>query len=376
MRSVKDIQYLVYPDKEECNSIVQRFLENPIPYRIAYSSDVELDSILHELQCKDIDSKDVIVLKTFLGRFYQVCPGSPHMICCRYRVINTCFNCLYNCTYCYMHVYLNSYGIIQFTNTERLFNELNDFISNCSPSMVYRIGTGEFTDSLMFDEITGLGSELIRFFSQHQNIFFELKTKSSNVDHLLNIPYKGNAVIAWSLNTPHNINYYEHHTAALQERINAAIKAIDAGYYVAFHFDPIILYKDWEHDYYSVLQLLKKEIDPNKVVWISLGGFRYHLHFREILREKFPDEMMTVNEMFPGIDGKYRYYKPLRIYIYSFMYQQLREIFKKAYIYLCMETDYMWQEITGKNFTSSEDLEIDISNHLSYHFIKKNHILY
>ena len=376
MRTIQDINYLVFPEKEIENKIVLKFLNTSIANKISYHNESELDSIIHKLQSNNINSKDVILLKPFLGRFYQVCPGSPHMICCRYRVINTCFNCLYNCSYCYMHVYLNSYGIIQFTNTDRLFIELNDFIKSCSPSMIYRIGTGEFTDSLMFDEITGLGCDLIQFFSKYNNIFFELKTKSSNVDHLINIPSKGNAVIAWSLNTPQNIAYYEHDTASLDERIHAAAKAIDAGYYVAFHFDPIILYQGWEDDYYNVIKLMQEKIDYEKVVWISMGGFRYHLHFREILRDTFPEEMMTVYEMFPGIDGKYRYFKPLRIKIYNFMYTHLHAIFKKAYIYLCMETDYMWKEITGKDFNSSEELEQDIANHLNYRFIQKNTILY
>lgn len=376
MRTIRDIHYLIYPEVEHSNPIVVKFLQSSIVNRVAYHDETELHNILNELIIKGVDSKDVVVLKPFLGRFYQMCPGSPNMICCRYRVINTCFNCLFNCSYCYMHVYLNSYGIMQFINTDRLFIELDGFIKSCVPSMIYRIGTGEFTDSLMCDEITGIGSDLIQFFSRYNNIFFELKTKSSNIDHLLDIPTKGNAVIAWSLNTPHNIAYYEHGTASLQERIHAAVKAINAGYYVAFHFDPIILYQGWEDDYCNVIQLLQGNIDPDKVVWISLGGFRYHLHFREILRDKFPEEMMTVYEMFPGVDGKYRYFKPLRIKIYTFMYQKLHEIFKKSYIYLCMETDYMWKEITGKDFASSEELELDIASHLNYRFIQKNPILY
>lgn len=376
MRTIQDIHYLVFPKRELNNQIVQNFLNTSIANKISYHTESELDTIIHELQSNNVNSKDVIVLKPFLGRFYQVCPGSPRMICCKYRVVNTCFNCLYNCSYCYMQMYLNSYGIMQFANTDRLFTELNDFMKSCSPSMVYRIGTGEFTDSLMFDDITGIGYNLIRFFSRYNNIFFELKTKSSNVDHLLDIPYKGNAVIAWSINTPQNIADYEHDTALLEERIHAAVKAINAGYYVAFHFDPIILYQGWEEDYLNVIKLMQEKIDPEKVVWISMGGFRYHLHFREILRDTFPEEMMTVYEMFTGNDGKYRYFKPMRIRIYDFMYIHLHEIFKKAYIYLCMETDYMWKKITGKNFNSSEELEQDMANHLSYHFTQKNTILY
>jgi len=376
MRTINEIQYLLYPYENVNDEIVKRFFGTVIPYKIPYKNEDDLVLIINELKDRCIDSKDVIIIKPFLGRFYQVCPGSPNMICCRYRVINTCFNCLYNCTYCYMHIYLNSYGIIQFNNTARLFAELNNFLTTCSSSMIYRIGTGEFTDSLMMDEITGLGRDLIQFFSVHDTIFFELKTKSSNVDHLLDVQKKGNAVIAWSLNTTANIALYEHGTASLTERINAAVKAIDAGYYIAFHFDPIILYDNWEEDYYTIITLLKHYINPQRVVWISLGGFRYHLHFREILQNKFKDEMMTTGEMFPGRDGKYRYFKPIRMQLYHFMYKHLQELFHKTYIYLCMETDDVWYQITGKYFNSSEELESDMANHLYKHFVQKKTILY
>jgi len=376
MRTINEIQYLVYPHKNINDEIVKRFYSTAIPHKIPYKNEDDLVLIVNELKDSCIDSKDVIIIKPFLGRFYQVCPGSPNMICCRYRVINTCFNCLYNCTYCYMHIYLNSYGIIQFNNTDRLFAELNNFVTTCSSSMVYRIGTGEFTDSLMMDEITNLGRQLIQFFSVHDTIFFELKTKSSSVDHLLDVQTKGNAVLAWSLNTSANIALYEHGTASLTERINAAVKAIDAGYYIAFHFDPIIMYDNWEEDYYNIIALLKQYINPQRVVWISLGGFRYHLHFREILRNKFNHEMMTTGEMFPGRDGKYRYFKPIRVKMYHFMYKHLQELFHKTYIYLCMETDDVWHQITGKYFNSAEELESDMANHLYKHFVQKKTILY
>ncbi len=53
------------------------------------------------------------------------------------------------------------------------------------------MGTGEFTDSLMMDEVTGIGGAIIEHTSGMPNIMMELKTKSDNIDHLLDIRGKG-----------------------------------------------------------------------------------------------------------------------------------------------------------------------------------------
>jgi len=330
-----------------------------------FSSDSELGRIINELKL-EYDSKEVLILKKFPGRKFQKCPGSSEVICCNYYLLNTCFNCLYDCTYCFLNSYLNSFGIVQFTNLEELVPAIEEFAS--SADKIVRVGTGEFTDSLMFDEITGISRSLVSATAGIKNLFLEFKTKSANIDHILEIENKGNTVLAWSLNTEKNINEYEAGTASLEERLHAAYKAQKNGYYTAFHFDPMIKYSGWIDDYIAVIDTVFNDLSPEKIVWISLGCFRYSSGFKDIIKHKYPLEKLTIEEMFPGIDGKYRYLKSERVTIFSKMKNRISHYSDKPFVYLCMEGEDMWREIFNADFKTSEDLELAFSDHLIRHF--------
>lgn len=361
IRTVNDIKFIVAPHDSTDSKMFAAFKHACNANILLYRCEVELENHVRWLEHNGIGSKDVVILKKFLGRFVQKCPGSLRVICCNYRVINTCFNCLYDCSYCFLRGYLNTFGIVQFLNVEDLMTEVENFFQSSSPHMVYRIGTGEFTDSLMFDSVTKLGEELIVRASKYPNIMIELKTKSSNVDHLLSISQKGNAVLSWSIASEINIARYERGTATLQQRLRAMQKAVSANYYVAVHFDPIILYNGWENDYKRLVKMLFEHVDATKIVWISLGGFRYAPGFKDVLKNLESDEEMTLQEMFPGIDGKFRYFKPIRIAMYKFLLDHIRAFTSQPFIYLCMESSDVWNQVMGKNYATSEELEKDFS---------------
>lgn len=367
MKTLEDVKAVVYREKDVNLTLVSKFLKTDSE-KYTYTDEDSLGIIIDNLK-KKFNSKEVIILKEFKGRFFQMCPGTPEMICCNYRLINTGFNCLYDCAYCYLQLYLNSFGIVIFTNMDEVLRELDHFLLEMDPEKVYRIGTGEFTDSLMIDDTTSFGELLIEKLSAHKNIFFELKSKSDIVDHLLNIHPKGNAVLGWSMNTPSNINSYEKDTADLEMRLNAAEKSVKAGYYAAFHFDPIILYNNWEEEYAEVIRKIFSHVNGNKIVWISLGGVRYNPSFKDIIRNNFPDEKITSGEFFPAKDGKYRYLKPLRKKVYSFFKSEIEKYSKTPYIYMCMEADYMWEDVFGYNFTTSEEFEDHFADYLQKTFL-------
>lgn len=333
---------------------------------IEFNSEQDLSLTIFELK-KQYKSKEVLILKEFMGRKFQKCPGSPNVICCNYYLLNTCFNCLYNCTYCFLNSYLNSFGIVQFVNLE----DLKDLIKSYCGSVNHpvRIGTGEFTDSLMFDEITSISGDLIESTSDIPNLFLEFKTKSSNIEHLENIRNRGNTVLAWTVNTQKNIDLYEDGAANIYERINAAVKAQSWGFNTAFHFDPIIKYNNFIDEYFKIIELMSEKLNPSKIVWISLGCFRYSPGFKDIIKNSFPEEMLTIEEMFPGIDGKYRYLLPERIEIFKQIKTKIEHHFPGVFIYLCMEDTEMWRKVFGRNYNISDDLENDFSNHLLKNFM-------
>ncbi len=368
MIGIDDVKVIVYDKNKSRNPLVRKFLSLTGREYMPYSDDSNLNGIIKELIKKGFRSKEVIILKEFFGRVFQKCPGSKEVICCNYLLLNICFDCFYNCTYCFLNSYLNTFGIIQFTNFKEQLGEFRNFIEK-EEGVLKRIGTGEFTDSLMMDEITGFAEYLINITSEFKHVMIEFKTKSSNVEHLLNVQKKGNAVLAWSLNTEKNIMLYEEGTASLHERIDSAVKAADAGYFVAFHFDPVIVSENFIEEYFNIIDTLFSRVNNEKIVWISLGCFRYSPGFKEILNDRFPEEKLTAGELFPDIDGKYRYLKDVRIDIYRQLKEKIDSYRSKAFIYLCMESPQVWKEVFNIDLKKSDHLELLMSDHLYENFI-------
>jgi len=360
MNTLEIIRHLVCECGNRNSKIVQSLVSGAPDAEVHCADDADhAVRILHTLKDSGVPSKQVVFASDFKGRLIQKCPGSPGVVCCGYKLINTGFNCLYDCSYCFLNGYLNSYGILVFTNTSEIERQTAEWISENAPKGIMRIGTGEFTDSLMIDEYTGMSGRFIEQFAPHKNLFLEIKTKSSNVDHLLDIREKGSTVLAWSVNTQRNIDHHEPGSASLAERIGAAKKACDAGYYIAFHFDPVILYDGWENEYREVLELILSEIDNRKILWISMGGVRFTKEYKDVVKRLNLNSEFILQENVRCADGKIRYFKPVRRKIYELFRDTLRNNSAPPFLYMCMESPEMWDEIFGKEHYTSELLEND-----------------
>lgn len=366
--TVKDIKAVVFREIDLKKTAVENILSVPGIKKFVYRNENELPGIVHDLKKDGYRSKEVVIFREFKGRIFQGCPGSQSVICCNYYLLNITFDCLYNCTYCFLNSYLKSFGIVFFINIFDALNEIDFNSLTDRKEKIYRIGTGEYTDSLMMDEATGLSRRLIGRLAPYKNILLELKTKSSNIDHLLKIREKGNTVLSWSLNTDRFIELYEEGTAGLCERIGASTRATDAGFLTGFHFDPMILGDGPFQEYLHVVDVLMGSVDVEKITWISLGCFRYSPAFKSIISEKFPEEKLTLGEMFPGVDGKFRYLRKKRVEVYQMMKERIESYSKTPFVYLCMETEDVWEEVFGWRPESSDHLEETFTRHLRKSF--------
>lgn len=281
------------------------------------------------------------------GRFLKPCPGTREYQCCGYHVLNIGMNCPMDCVYCILQAYLNNPWLSFFVNIEDLFTELKqEFLEN--PATLYRIGTGEFTDSLALDTLTGLGRRLISFFQDKENAVLELKTKSNVVQDLLELDHRGRTVLSWSLNSPAIMKQEEVRTASLAERLEAAEKCAEKGYPLAFHFDPIIDHKGWKEGYRQTISSLFSEIPSDRIVWISLGALRYIPQLKSIATNRFPGSRFFYREFIEGLDGKARYFRDQRIEMYKVLVDELQKYAdRKTCIYFCMESDLIWQKVFG-----------------------------
>ncbi len=291
--------------------------------------------------------KHHLVLTRNRGTFFKPCPATKEYRCCNYQVLNIGMGCPMDCVYCILQAYLNNPWISFFVNIDDLFAELDQAFA-ASDGRFFRIGTGEFTDSLALDSLTGLSRYLVEYMSGQKGAVLELKTKSCVIDNLQGLDHKDRTVVAWSLNSPFIMAAEEIRTATLDQRLDAAARCADWGYRLAFHFDPIIYHEGWRDGYRHTIKKLFSRVPADRIAWISLGALRYLPSLKNIATERFPRSRFFYEEFIDGLDGKARYFRSRRVAMYKVIADELgRYVAPRTCVYFCMENDAVWQEVFG-----------------------------
>lgn len=305
-------------------------------------------------------AKRSLILARHQGRFFKPCPAATqpgHVaanVCCNYFVVNYASNCHMECSYCYLQAYLNFPHLILYANCDDLLAELEAAISP-HPDRFFRIGTGELADSLALDPLSGYSEPLVRFFSTRKNAVLEFKTKSDCVQRLLGLDHGGRTVVSWSINPRFVQSREEHKTASIDGRLAAARLCAEAGYRVAFHFDPLVHYAEWRRDYRDLVEEIFDRIPAASIAWFSIGGLRMSQDLKQVMRERFPGSFLPLGELAPCQDGKLRYAKPIRLEMYSRVHNWIRSRAASATtVYACMERPEVWQRVFQREVPDDE----------------------
>ncbi len=293
-----------------------------------------------------VEGKREILITKQKGRFFKPCPGTKYYLCCLYKIIHAASNCPIDCSYCVLQKYLNNPYLTLFANEDDLFAELNNVFTKSSHKII-RVGTGEFTDSMALEPITEFSKRLIPFVKNYNNVYLELKTKSTFIENVFNYKPDGHIFMAWSLNPPELIEKEEIWSASLDERLDSAKQCQDAGFPICFHFDPIIKFVGWQSAYKKTIEKIFLKIDYRRIVWISLGCLRFPPDMKNHLLERYPDTKLLLDETIIGTDGKIRYFKPVRVEIFKYIYNEIKKYAPDVLIYLCMESSEVWKNSFG-----------------------------
>jgi spore photoproduct lyase len=299
--------------------------------------------------------KKKLWLTNFKGPFLKPCPATgTDYLCCGYRVLNAQTHCPLDCTYCILQNYLNVPLITVYVNTGNISREIDALIAS-EPRRLFRMGTGELTDSLALDRLTRLNESLIRH-ALGKKMILEIKTKTVQIDHLPEIPKK-NILVSWSLNPDAFIRTEEHKTASLEARLKAARTVLKKGYRLGFHFDPLLMLPGWKSRYAELLEKLTSAVPEKEVMWISLGSLRYPASLKKVIEERFPKTKITTAEFVKGLDGKMRYLRPERVKLYRHVYAGIRKRWKDVFVYFCMENRPVWKDVLGDAPESNDHLD-------------------
>lgn len=288
--------------------------------------------------------KEVLLLCKNKGAFIRKCPGTREYTCCDYTILHVGTFCTMDCSYCILQSYFHPPILQFFVNHDDMAKDLSTLFA--TPG-IHRVGTGEFTDSMIWEPFTDLSALLVPLFSKQNRAVLELKTKTVAIDALEKLPHNRKTICAWSVNTETVMATEERRTASLSARLRAAAKCEDWGYPLAFHFDPMILYDGCEDEYLQVVQKIFQHVSAENIVWISLGTFRFMPDLKAIIQKRFQRSKIVYGEFVPGLDGKMRYFKPLRMALYRKVVAAIKSLAPDVTVYFCMEDDAAWQNAFG-----------------------------
>ena len=97
-------------------------------------------------------------------------------------------NCVYNCRYCFLKgTFENNFPVI-FVNDEEMQGEMKKWIERENKKdenlVLY---ASNYSDVLAMEGLTGFHSSWIPFFEQFEGVMMESRTKSSNIQSLLDL---------------------------------------------------------------------------------------------------------------------------------------------------------------------------------------------
>lgn len=304
------------------------------------------------------NGKRKIFLTRKRGHVLKQCPGTDRAYrCCNYHVINQTSGCPIDCTYCILQFYQNNPVTTVYADSANIFQEIREKVQS-QPDRFFRIGTGELTDSLAFDNYSRFTEEIVPAFTSLPNAVLELKTKSDNIDNLLDLDHQGRVVCSWSVNPPEVVAEEEFKAAGFQERLDSMARAQEHGFKLGLHFDPILYYSEWKNGYHDLIQLIFHTIDPDRIAWISLGSLRFPPEMKTKITTKFPKTKIVYQELIRGNDGKMRYVKPLRLELYNSVHRWIRKYGgEELFLYFCMENTEIWERVMGWAPDSNEHLD-------------------
>ena len=253
-------------------------------------------------------------------------------------------NCNLDCEYCFLQSYFDNAVPTVFINHDEILTAIKDVLLAAGDKKTV-FHAGELCDALAFDDLTGLSRKLIPLFSEYPNARLELRTKTTTIENLLTIPGTNNIVISWTFSPQLIVDAYEHKTPSLEKRVRAAEEVQRAGYNVGICLDPIILCEDWFNNYKAMLEMLFDRLDIARIKFVSLGGFRYLPSLTRVIKERNPKTSLLLGEFVPCVDGKYRYFRPIRVKAYREIGKVIREITRDVKMSLCMETPEVWNGV-------------------------------
>lgn len=283
----------------------------------------------NDLSAQYKEGKKTLVVGTKKSLKFQSCKPSAH-----YQ-LPLVSGCMGQCQYCYLNTMLGDKPFIKIhANIDDILNQAEKYINERLPDITVFEGAAT-SDPVPVEPYTHSLQKAILFFGNNEHARFRFVTKYNDIDSLLNLEHNGHTEIRFSINTSTVINQYEHFTASRDKRIEASIKAAQAGYPMGFLVAPVFIYPNWKEEYHDLLLELRNKL-PNDLkfpVTFEVISHRYTTTAKNRILQVFPETILPMNDEDRKFKygqfgyGKYVYPKESLDEIKQFFLKEIEELF-------------------------------------------------
>lgn len=214
----------------------------------------------------------------------------PNYKVSNYLVPYTSSGCTAMCMYCYLVCHFNKCAYLRlFVNREEMLNKIIKTAEKSDEDLVFEIGSN--SDLILENTITGNLNWTIESFAKSKKGYLTFPTKFHMVDDILNVNGKDKIIIRMSLNPHYIISRVELGTSNLNQRLEAVIKLLQAGYKVGILIAPIILLDNYKDLYEELFVTIKQTIPEHllKDVFFELIFMTYSFVHNAINTDAFPN---------------------------------------------------------------------------------------
>lgn len=202
-------------------------------------------------------------------------------------------NCVYDCRYCFLQGMLRSANYLLFVNYEDFVEDIQVLAdkhqNDDKPTWFF---SGYDCDSLAYEPVSQFAHFFLEQCASLPNAVLELRTKSTQIRSLLQVPARENVVVAYSLAPEPVAKSIEHGAPSLSKRLDALQKLQQHGWRIGLRFDPIIWYDNYLRDYELMINQVFEHLDADKIDSVTLGGFRLPKPFYKNMKKLYPEHWM------------------------------------------------------------------------------------
>ena len=207
-------------------------------------------------------------------------------------------NCIYDCRYCFLQGMYSSANYVVFVNFDTFFSAIEKQAQqHAGPSWYF---SGYDCDSLALEPVTHFTRECLEFFRDIPDANLELRTKSTQIRHLLNREPLQNCVIAYSFSPDAIARKVEHKAPSVAKRIQALAALQQAGWKVGLRFDPLLRADNFKSLYAGLFKDVFSALDIAAIHSVSVGPFRLPKPYFKKLIQLYPDEPLFADSFNTG----------------------------------------------------------------------------